>query len=137
MKMRDLFRLAWSNLARMRGRAIMTAMGVLIGTAAIVVLIALATGLQESTLSGFSDFGALNQITVLPGAAVQAFGGAGSAFSNDARPTPDVLRDFADLPGVTAVTPLESLYAASTLKFNRLVGTSGLTGIDPKVTHEL
>jgi ABC-type antimicrobial peptide transport system permease subunit len=75
MKPRDLLRLVWSNLNRMRGRAIMTAMGVLIGTAAIVVLIALASGLRENSIGSMDEFGPLNQITVMPGAFFRAFGG--------------------------------------------------------------
>lgn len=139
MKPRDLIRLTLSNLRRTRGRAIMTAMGVLIGTAAIVVLIALAAGLQENALSSFSDFGALNQITVMPGAFIQAFGpgGGDSPFREDALLTPDALREFEDLPGVSAVTPVEGLYASSTLRFNRLVGTANITAIDPRAVEAM
>lgn len=139
MKPRDLIRLTLSNLRRTRGRAIMTAMGVLIGTAAIVVLIALAAGLQENALSSFSDFGALNQITVMPGAFIQAFGPGGgeTAFSEDALLTPDVLREFEDLPGVIAVTPVEGVFASTTLRFNRMVGTAGITGIDPRAVEAM
>lgn len=115
----------------------MTAMGVVIGTTAIVVLVALANGLQESALGSFEGFGALNQITVLPGAAVQAFGGGGEVFSDDALLTPDALREFEEMEGVVAVTPIESLFAQNTLKFNRMQGTSSLTGIDPRVTDDL
>jgi len=35
----------------------MTAMGVVIGTSAIVVLIALSTGLRQQTVTNFSSFG--------------------------------------------------------------------------------
>jgi putative ABC transport system permease protein len=139
MNMRDLFRLTLSNLNRMRGRAIMTAMGVVIGTSSIVVLIALAAGLQANTTSSFSDFGAVNQITVLPGAAVQTFGGDGGndPFDENARLTPDVLRQFESIPGVDVVTPIVSVYASTTLKLNRLVGNSSLTGVDPRAAEPM
>ncbi len=68
MKFGDLFALVLSNLNRMRGRVIMTGMGVVIGTASIVVLISLATGLQASTVQNFQQFGTLNQITVFTSA---------------------------------------------------------------------
>ena len=64
MSFRDLIALVLLNLNRMRSRVVMTAMGVVVGTAAIVILISLASGLQESTVESFEDFGTLNQITV-------------------------------------------------------------------------
>ena len=72
MNVRDLLRLVWANINRMRGRAIMTGLGVVIGTAAIVVLIALASGLRESAAGDLSQFGPVNQITVRYKAAPEA-----------------------------------------------------------------
>ncbi len=134
MTIGDMLRLVWSNLRRMRGRAVMTAMGVLIGTAAIVVLISLASGLQESVTGDFSAFGPINQITVLPGALLQSLSG-GNAGGDDAVLTPQVIDDMAGWEGVLAVTPLESVQAPSTLKLNRLSGSAGMVGLDPRVAR--
>jgi putative ABC transport system permease protein len=126
MSIRDLFGLVLSNLNRMRGRVVMTAMGVVIGTAAIVILISLASGLQASTVNSFEQFGPLNQITVFSGT---PFGGGDTSTEGL---TPRVLDELDGLDGVTAVTPLEQLRGGSTLRYNRLVGYASIYGIDPQ-----
>ncbi|MBN1312689.1 MAG: ABC transporter permease [Anaerolineae bacterium] len=135
MKARDLLKLVWANLNRMRGRVVMTGMGVLIGTAAIIVLIALATGVQQSITGDLSAYGALNQILVFPGAYFQAFGGG--SIGEDAVLTPQKLIELGRIDGVVAVTPYEQLYGEKTLRYNRLVGSSSLVGIDPRAVRDM
>ncbi len=135
MTFRDLIRLVWSNLRRMRGRALMTALGVLIGTAAIVVLISLAAGLRQSAVGDLSQFGPVNQITVLPGAIFQSFGATG--VSSDAVLTPRRLDEIARMDGVTAVTPREQVAVPTTIKLNRLVASTTLTGIDARAVRAM
>ena len=139
MKPRDLLRLVWSNLNRMRGRAIMTAMGVLIGTAAIVVLIALASGLRENSIGSMDEFGPLNQITVMPGAFFRAFGGGSVTTTTEegGRLTPRALERIAQMEGVDAVTPYEPLSVPTTLKLNRLIGSVTLTGVNRYAIRDL
>lgn len=139
MKPRDLLRLVWSNLNRMRGRVIMTAMGVLIGTAAIVVLIALASGLRESSIGSVDEFGPLNQITVMPGAIFRVFG-IGSVTTESEEGgllTPRALERIAQMEGVDAVTPYEQLSFPGELKLNRLMGGAMLVGVDRYAIREL
>src|SRR5690554_1338134 len=135
MTFRDLIRLVWSNLRRMRGRALMTALGVLIGTAAIVVLISLAAGLRQSAVGDLSQFGPVNQITVLPGAIFQSFGATG--ISSDAVLTPRRLEEIARMDGVTAVTPREQVAVPTTIKLDRLVASTTLTGIDARAVRAM
>ncbi|MEJ2149553.1 MAG: ABC transporter permease [Chloroflexota bacterium] len=130
MSVRDLIGLVFSNLNRMRGRVAMTAMGVVIGTAAIVILISLASGLQASTVNSFEQFGPLNQITVFAGG---RFGGDTSAEGL----TSKVLDELANLDGVIAVTPLEQFRGGATLRYNRLYGFSSIYGIDPQALRYL
>lgn len=138
MKLRDLTKLIWSNLRRMRGRAAMTALGVLIGTAAIVVLISLANGLQESAMGDLSAFGAVNQITLLPGAVIQAMGGESSSGSDEeGLITPEALDKIEKTDGVDAVTPVVMVAAPSEIKLNRLVGSGSLVGIDPNAVRAM
>ncbi len=141
MNTRDLLRLVWSNLKRMRGRAIMTSLGVLVGTAAIVVLISLASGLQESVTGDLSQFGPLNQITVFPGSFLEALGGAGTGRGDEqGLLTPRALENFSRLEGVTTATPVDRYYGQMTIKLNRLVGSErqlSLTGIDPRAVRSM
>jgi putative ABC transport system permease protein len=115
----------------MRGRVAMTALGVVIGTAAIVILISLASGLKASTVNSFEQFGPLNQITVFSGTPF------GSSDTSEEGLTPRVLDELAGLDGVTAVTPLEQFRGGSTLKYNRLVGFASIYGIEPEATDYL
>jgi putative ABC transport system permease protein len=54
---RDLARLVVANLNRMRTRVALTTVGVMVGTAAVVVLISLGVVVQASTARSFSEFG--------------------------------------------------------------------------------
>lgn len=65
MNIIDLFRLILTNLSRSRVRAGLSASGVVIGTAAIVILISLATGVQAYTTRNLSSIGPLNEVTVI------------------------------------------------------------------------
>jgi putative ABC transport system permease protein len=137
MTLRDLVKLVLSNLSRMRGRVFMTALGVLIGTMAIVVLVALGLGLQKSATGSLSEFGPLNQITVLPGSVVRAFGGGGTTTtSEEATLTPAALDRFRTIPGVDAVTPYLYVYG-SQVKLNRLEGFASLIGVAPTAARGL
>ncbi len=131
MSIGDLIFLVFSNLNRMRGRVIMTAMGVVVGTASIVVLISLASGLQAGTVENFESFGNLNQITVF--SLARFVGGDTEAEGL----TPDVIDRLGQLNGVVAVTPQEQLGRGVTLSFNRLNGTATIYGIDPAVVPNM
>jgi len=51
MRLVDLISLIIDNLKRRKGRVVLTAIGVIIGTAAVVTLISLGAGLKESATS--------------------------------------------------------------------------------------
>lgn len=135
MKARDWLRLVWANLQRTRGRAGMSALGVLIGTAAIVILLSLAAGLQQSATESLSSIGPLNEITLLGGGALQALSGLPSG--EDARLTPQVLDEISAMPGVVAVTPRQALAAGASLHLNRLVSGATISGVDAQVVRRL
>jgi putative ABC transport system permease protein len=136
MKPRDLLRLVWSNLNRMRARAIMSGLGVTIGTAAIVILISLAAGLQQSATQSLSSIGPLNEITLFGGSAFQALSGAAPS-NEDTRLTPNVLKELSSAPGVVAITPRETMLGQSELQFSRLARSASLVGVDPRVVRQL
>lgn len=135
MSTRDLLRLVVSNLGRMKGRVAMTAIGVIIGTAAVVVLISLAAGLQQSALRDLSSIGSLTDINVYPMRALAAFGApiAGREGVLDDR----ALSEFRKLPGVVAVTPREPLSAPAMLRYGRLTGGSQILGTEPNQIDRL
>ena len=60
----DLLRMSGSNLKRRKLRTFLTVLGVIIGTASIVVMISLGLGLQESLYREVENSGGLTSIKV-------------------------------------------------------------------------
>jgi putative ABC transport system permease protein len=131
MTARDLLRLVWANLRRMKARVAMTAIGVVIGTAAVVVLISLAAGLQRTATEGVGSIGDLTQITVYSRSFIRAMGGASGQPRDQEVLDEPMLDEIRDLPGVVAATPREQLMGGATLRLNRLLGGADVIGIDP------
>ena len=66
MKPLDLLRLIFGNLSRRKARVGLTAVGVVIGTAAVVILVSLGIGLQRNANEQLYGIGDLTQIQVMP-----------------------------------------------------------------------
>lgn len=128
MRFTDLMQLVISNLRRMVGRVVFTALGVVIGTGAIVILISLGAGLQSSLTSSLESFGAINQITVFSG-------GGGPQSGSDQALDARAIREFQSIPGVEAVTPRVSI--GGTYQLNRLQGGATTYGIAPLAADDL
>src|SRR5215207_1852902 len=75
MKTLDLVRLIFGNLSRRKARVALTAIGVVIGTAAVVILVSLAIGLQKNANEQLYGIGDLTQIQVMP-----SYGGEGVVY---------------------------------------------------------
>jgi len=133
MAPRDLIYLVLSNLRRMKIRVAMTAIGVVIGTAAVIVLISLASGLQESATQDLGGIGDLTEITVYSPGGLPVSGQPGRTVELDDQ-TLDELRE---LEGVAAVTPRYSLFGSSELNLNRMIGHASIVGIEPQAVSKL
>lgn len=118
----ELVNLSIHNLMRVRVRLLMTSGGVMIGTTAIVLLIALTTGLQQAAEAGIGDSASLTQITV-----------RSSFRRDDSSPTLDMdaVTEIASLSGVEAVVPVLSLDGSIDLRANGLRGSAQVYGIYP------
>lgn len=64
MRYLDLLRMSASNLLRRKLRTILTVLGVIIGTASIVVMVSLGLGLRKSSLAQIEEYGGLTTINV-------------------------------------------------------------------------
>jgi putative ABC transport system permease protein len=142
MRFFDLVALILENLSRRKARVALTAVGVIIGTAAVVVLVSLAIGLQENAtkqLYGISD---LTQIQVYPnygdsptgpgggGGVTFASGPGGSpAPANQKLLTTKALAEIGAIPGIAALIPRDSLHSGAELSVDGLVANMGLIGI--------
>ena len=131
MNLFDLISLVIENLGRRKGRVVLTAIGVVIGTAAIVVLVSLGIGLQQNATSRLFGIGDLTQIQVSPKYPEYEggvdFGPTGPPVEK--KITTDTLAEFAAIPGVVAVVPTDGLMGGLMLSYNRLEGWVGVTGI--------
>ena len=136
MTLIDLFRTVLSNLNRMRMRVVLTAIGVVIGTAAVLVLISLGAGLQRSATQGIGGISDLTLINVMGEQAVMMEKSApdpSSAQRSEAQGlTLKVLEKLRALPNVVAVTPQEYMQGQVEVHYNRLTGGGGILGVDPE-----
>jgi putative ABC transport system permease protein len=102
--LRDGVRFALGAVLAQRQRSLLTALGIAVGIAAVVLLTSLGTGLQRFVLSEFTQFGT-NLLQVNPGRA-QTFGVSG-AILNTVRPlTIDDALALRQLPQVRAAVPV-------------------------------
>jgi putative ABC transport system permease protein len=134
----DLVTLILDNLSRRKGRVALTAIGVVIGTAAVVILVSLGIGLQQNAMSQLYGIGDLTQIYVYPNygespggpgmVAVEVIG-PGGVPSNQKLITNDSLVELRSLPGVSAVIPRDWMYGGANITYNRLEAGIGITGI--------
>ncbi len=137
----DLISLIFDNLGRRKARVALTAVGVIIGTAAVVVLVSLAIGLQKNATQQLYGIGDLTQIQVYPkyeempagAASVKVMGagggGGGGGPSIQALITDDTIAQLAAIPGVQAVIPRDYIQGSAVLKYNRMETYVGIIGI--------
>ncbi len=113
MKFIDLLRMSSSSLFKRKIRTILTVLGVVIGTASIVVMISLGLGLNKSTMEQIDSNGGLTTIYVSE--AYEDFESAdGGASAEKKRLDKELVEALQQLPKVKAVSP--ALYTSVILK---------------------
>lgn len=144
MRFWDFASLIFENLNRRKGRVILTAVGVVIGTAAVVLLVSLATGLQESATQNLYGINDLSRIEVYPNYGsepmmmeVNGGGGGGGGGSTMKMLTPAALADIAAIPGVDKVIPRDYMYGSGILKLGRLESWASIMGVDAESVADL
>lgn len=122
----ELFQLAIGNLGRARARLVMTSGGVLVGTTAVILLIALTVGLQQAAEAGIGSSASLTEIQVYPNYGREA---------NDNIPQldPTAVRAFWQIPGVAAVIPMVHLQAGELQVGDYSGYVYPVAGIDPNL----
>ena len=139
MRLMDLVQLIFDNLKRRKGRVAMTAVGVLIGTASIVLLVSLANGLQQSATSSMGNVSDLTKIEVYPKYDESAMGGGGGVMIMSggggmggpqvmAPITEQVLNELRALDGVKAVIPRTYVQGQVTMNYGKLQNYSNILG---------
>jgi putative ABC transport system permease protein len=145
MKFLDLLRLILGNLGRRKARVALTAIGVVIGTASVVILVSLAIGLQKSATDQLYGIGDLTLIDVMPtygddqfyggggggggGPVVVQSSGTSSLPQGPVLLTNTALNQIREIPGVQAVIPRDYLGASLVIHYQKMEGGGNIIGV--------
>lgn len=139
MQSRDLVPLVWNNLRRCQSRVLMTALGVAIGTAAVVVLVSLGTGLKRQAQQGLMSGSGMTQLRITaPTNYITDLNDPsmprGRGLEGPTWTVIDdrVLTEFRSWEEVTSAQPVEMLMAQAKVEYGRLIGHPNICGIGPQ-----
>ena len=135
MRWSDLLRMSISSLKRRKLRTFLTVLGVVIGTASIVVMISLGLGLQESMYAEVEKNGGTTGITVTGKESGGMYSGGSSDEEAKKYITDDVIKELRMLGHVKSVEPVYNLSAIA-LK-GRYEGNVELCGMTPEGIQSL
>jgi len=123
----DLIRLALRNFTRRKTRSFLTILGVIIGTASIVVMLSLGIGMNESFKRQLSSMGSLNVIDVDPYYFPQDGNGQARVTQLDDK----AIAKIKAIDGVEAVMPI--LSASLKIVSGKYTAYANIQGVDPNV----
>lgn len=133
MRFLDLASLILYNLSRRKGRVLLTAVGVVIGTSAVVVLVSLAVGLRENATQQLWGINDLTSIEVYPGYSFKGNGGGGMMMEGEVEDikflTPSAIKEFEAIPGVTRVIVEDYMQGSVDVVFDKLHAYGNVMGI--------
>ena len=120
----EAFHMAFSAMLHHRLRTALTMLGIIIGIASVVSMVALGTGSQQRILEDISSIGT-NTIDIRPG---EGFGDRDAAKIETL--IPDDAKALASQPYVDSVTP--SVSSSATLRYRNIVATGSIEGVGPQ-----
>ncbi len=127
MKLLDLLQMSSSNLLRRKIRTFLTILGVVIGTASIVVMLSLGLGLRRASMKQIEQSGGLTTIQVFPN---EGMGEAGSTdnVKKAIRIDDKAIDKISQIPHVMLVSPvLEVSVLAKYRNFEAYISIRGMT----------
>lgn len=123
MRIKDGVMISIRNLKKRKGRTILTALGVAIGTSAIVSMLALGLGLQNNAQESLGDFGDMSVLQVYPNWESAEPG-------ESAKITDEQIRNLEGISGVQAVMPSVDFYGSIEITMGRQYNDARISGID-------
>lgn len=126
----DMISMAIRNLWKRKLRTFLTVLGVVIGTASIVVMISVGIGMNEGYKQQLSEMGSLNVITVYP-----PWEGDNESKNKNAVLDTKTIETIRNIPGVEIVTPVLEDYFM--LIDGRYVADINVTGVLPEAMESL
>lgn len=138
MRWSDLLRMSVSSLRRRKLRTFLTVLGVVIGTASIVVMISMGLGLQEAMYEEVAENGGTTAITVTgkdSWGVGMMYTGSSSEEESQKYITDEVIDELRNLEHVQSAEPVLNVSAIG-LK-GRYEGYLDITGMTPEGLEEL
>jgi putative ABC transport system permease protein len=134
----ELLLLAWENLWRMKFRTILTIIGVVIGTASIIVMVSIGSGAQKSIVGELSNIGSITTLQVYPDLSSMGVSGisGGKKDADKIILNDDAIDDLKRIDGVMAATPVISL-SDVTMETGRDEYSVSLMGLDYKALDDM
>ena len=129
MSWRDLIDMAVRNLWKRKLRTFLTVLGVIIGTASIVIMVSIGIGMNESFRQQIESMGSLSVINVYN------YSYYGDNKNKDLKLDEATLSEIKNIEGVEAVSPVKDVYYA--IIDGKYVCTTSIRGIDPAVMSSL
>lgn len=133
MKFSDLLRMSSTNLLRRKLRTVLTVLGVVIGTASIVVMVSLGLGLRKISLEQIEQFGGLTTINVYY--YEYAMNSSGSSEEQTQRINDEVVEQMAQIPHVEIASPILNCYAMA--KQGAYEGSFSIRGMTTEALESL
>lgn len=130
MKFFDLLIMSVNNLRRRKLRTALTVLGVIIGTASIVVMVSLGIGLKEMTMEQYASSGSLTKIEVSTN-----YGWGDTENQEDSFIVDKTINTFEKIPHVKAVSPVISTYVS--LKQGIYNNSARLMGVSRESLEEI
>ena len=106
----DLLQMSGNNLLRRKVRTLLTILGVVIGTASIVVMLSLGLGLKRTSMKQIEQSGGLTTIQVYPNEGMSDIAGNGDK-KKTYRIDDKVIEKIAQIPNVMLVSPVLEINA--------------------------
>jgi len=130
----DLIRMSSSNLFKRKLRTILTILGVVIGTASIVVMISLGLALNQMVLEEIKSNGSLTKVTVTTMGGGMMYGGGGMMMESgdesaeEQKLSDATIEELRSLEHITAVSPALSQYVIAIQ--GKYMGEFNLTAVN-------
>ncbi len=124
MSLSQTFRVAWEGLTLNKGRSILTALGVIIGVAAVIVMLAVSAGAEAEIADQINALGA-NLIMIMPSFSQGGFGG-GAQPGLEYEDIAAITQNVSGINGVSAEQTTTQIVKAgsTTLEDISIVGTT-------------
>lgn len=140
MSTSDLFKMAIRNLWKRKLRTFLTVLGVIIGTASIVIMISIGLGMNKSFEAQIEEWGSLTVIEVsLPGQGRYDYmSDTNKSTGKDGKPVvinSATIEEFKQIPGVETATPVLTDYFMFIC--GKFVVDASVKGIDPESMEKM